>query len=71
MTMQSLSQIIGQAVIDNGFRSALLSDPNRALSQYHIEDNELRDIVSFRVTTIEQFAEQLIAWMNRHEVEGL
>nr|MBC7244867.1 hypothetical protein [Chloroflexota bacterium] len=69
MTTASLSQIIGTAVIDDGFRSALLSNPKRALAQFNLEANELRSIASIRANTIEQFAEQLIVWMNDHEPE--
>jgi hypothetical protein len=69
MTTASLSQIIGRAVIDDGFRSTLLSSPRTALAQFDLEASELRDIAAIRATTIEQFAEQLIVWMNRHELE--
>jgi hypothetical protein len=69
MTTASLSQIIGTAVIDDGFRSTLLKNPTRALAQFNLEANELRDIAAIRAATIEQFAEQLIVWMNEHEVE--
>jgi hypothetical protein len=64
-----LSQIIGTAVIDDGFRSTLLTNPRRALAQFDLEASELRGIASIRAATIEQFAEQLIVWMNEHEVE--
>jgi len=69
MTTASLSQIIGTAVIDDGFRSTLLNNPKRALAQFNLEANELRGIAAIRAATIEQFAEQLIVWMNEHEVE--
>lgn len=69
MTTTSLSQIIGTAVIDVGFRSTLLNNPRSALAQFNLNASELRDIASIRATTIEQFAEQLITWMNNHEVE--
>ncbi len=69
MTTASLSQIIGTAVIDVGFRSTLLSNPESALAQFSLDAHELRDIASIRASTIEQFAEQLIKWMNEHEVE--
>lgn len=69
MTTASLSQIIGTAIIDDGFRSTLLSNPKRALAQFNLEANELRSIASIRANTIEQFAEQLIVWMNDHEPE--
>jgi len=68
MTTACLSQIIGTAVIDDGFRSTLLANPRRALAQFDLEASELRDIASIKAATIEQFAEQLIAWMNEHEV---
>lgn len=69
MTTTSLSQIIGTAVIDDGFRSTLLSNPITALARFDLEANEMRDIAAIRATTIEQFAEQLIVWMNAHELE--
>lgn len=64
MTTACLSQIIGTAVIDDGFRTTLLSNPERALSQFNLEASDLRDISSIKASTIEQFAEQLISWMN-------
>jgi len=69
MTTASLSQIIGTALIDDGFRSALLSNPRIALARFDLEANEIKDIAAIRATTIEQFAEQLIVWMNAHELE--
>jgi hypothetical protein len=69
MTSACLSQIIGTAVVDGGFRSALLSNPNRALARFKLDSNELAGIASIRASTIEQFAEQLIVWMNDHSVD--
>jgi hypothetical protein len=69
MTTACLSQIIGTAVIDDGFRTTLLSNPESALSQFDLAASDLRDISSIRASTIEQFAEQLIAWMNEREFE--
>ena len=69
MTTASLSELIGTAVIDGGFRSILLSNPRTALARFDLEANEMRDIAAIRATTIEQFAEQLIVWMNGHELE--
>ena len=69
MTPACLSQIIGSAVIDGGFRSTLLNDPKRALAPFNLQANELHEIASIRATTIEQFAEQLIFWMNDGELQ--
>jgi len=69
MTTASLSQIIGTAVIDDGFRSTLLSNPKRALAQFDLEASELLNISSIRSSTLEQVAEQLITWMNKREIE--
>ncbi len=69
MTSACLSQIIGTAVIDGGFRSTLLSHPHRALARFKLDAKELADIASIRATTLEQFAEQLIVWMNDHCVD--
>jgi hypothetical protein len=69
MTTACLSQIIGTAIIDDSFRNTLLSNPKHALAQFDLEANELRDIASIQATTIEQFAEQLLVWMNRRQIE--
>ena len=69
MTKACLSQIIGTAVIDDGFRSRLLANPRSALAQFDLEAKDLVDISSIRAATIEQFAEQLISWMNEREFE--
>ena len=69
MTTACLSQIIGTAVIDGGFRSTLLNNPTRALAQFDLGADEVRDISALRATTIEQFAEKLIVWMNDRQLE--
>jgi hypothetical protein len=69
MTTACLSKIIGTAVIDDGFRNTLLSNPKSALAQFDLGADELKRISSIRAATIEQFAEQLIAWMNEREFE--
>jgi hypothetical protein len=69
MTEACLSQIIGTAVIDRGFRSMLLANPQSALAQFDLEAKDLSDISSIRASSIEQFAEKLIAWMNTRELE--
>lgn len=68
MTASSLSQIIGTAVIDGGFRRTLLSNPESALATFNLEANERRAISSIQASTIEQFAEQLFTWMNDREI---
>jgi hypothetical protein len=69
MTETCLSQIIGTAVIDDGFRSMLLANPKSALAQFDLEASDLSDISSIRANSIEQFAEKLIAWMNTRELK--
>ncbi len=71
MTSACLSQIIGTAVIDRGFQCTLLNSPERALAQFDLTANEVRDIVAIKATSIEQFAEQLISWMNGRDVDWL
>jgi hypothetical protein len=69
MTEACLSQIIGTAVIDDGFRSMLLANPQSALARFDLEASDLSDISSIRASSIEQFAEELIAWMNTRRLE--
>jgi 23S rRNA maturation mini-RNase III len=67
MTANCLSQIIGTAVIDDSFRRRLLSNPESALAQFDLEAKDRRAIATIQAATIEQFAEQLISWMNERE----
>lgn len=69
MTEACLSEIIGTAVIDRGFRSKLLANPQSALAQFNLEAQDLNDISSIRASSIEQFAEKLITWMNTRQLE--
>jgi hypothetical protein len=68
MTATCLSQIIGTAVIDDGFRATLLKNPESALAPFDLEANELRAITAIRASTLEQFAEGLVSWMNEREI---
>ncbi len=65
MTAKTLSTLIGTAVIDMNFRSALLSDPWAALSSFDLSREEKEAIAGIEANNIEQFAQQLARWIAR------
>ncbi len=62
MTHAALSQVIGTAVVDDGFRSVLLRNPGEALAQFNLASDELSALTRIHAHTLEQFAEQLVSW---------
>ncbi|HNT55419.1 MAG TPA: Os1348 family NHLP clan protein [Anaerolineaceae bacterium] len=41
MSIDSVQQVIGRAILDADFRQLLLSDPEAALSAFHLNDAEI------------------------------
>lgn len=68
MTHAALSQVLGTALIDDGFRRVLLRNPREALAPFDLESDELSALTRIRARTLEQFAEQLVVWFS--EAEG-
>jgi len=64
MTHASFSQVLGTALIDDGFRSVLLHNPREALAPFNLASDELSVLTRIQAQTIEQFAEQLVAWFS-------
>ena len=67
MTHASLSQVIGTALVDDGFRRVLLRNPREAVVQVGLASDELSALTQIRAHTLEQFAEQLVNWFSETE----
>ena len=65
MTHASLSQVLGTALIDDGFRSVLLRNPAEAVAPFHLASDEMRAVSEIRAQTLEQFAAQLVDWFSK------
>jgi len=70
VTHRGLSEVIGTALVDDGFRQALLRNPREAVAAFDLESEEVRVLASIRAHTLEQFAEQLASWLGEHEEGG-
>jgi hypothetical protein len=64
----ALSQVIGTALVDDGFRRVLLRNPREAVAPFNLASDELCALTRIRAQTLEQFAEQLVNWFS--EAEG-
>ncbi|MDI7274811.1 MAG: Franean1_4349 family RiPP [Anaerolineae bacterium] len=62
MTHAALSQVIGTALVDDGFRRVLLRNPKEALAPFDLASDELTALSRIRAHTLEQFAAQLVTW---------
>lgn len=62
MVHASLSQVLGTALIDDGFRRVLLRNPREAVAPFNLASDELSALAHIRAHTLEQFAEQLVDW---------
>ncbi len=67
MTHASFSQVLGTALIDDGFRRVLLHNPYEALAPFNLASDELSVLTRIQAQTLEQFAEQLVAWFAEGE----
>lgn len=67
MTHAALSQVIGTAVVDDGFRRVLLRNPREALASFNLASDELMALSRIRAHTLEQFAAQVVSWFSEAE----
>ncbi|MCL6431392.1 MAG: Franean1_4349 family RiPP [Anaerolineae bacterium] len=64
MTHAALSQVIGTALVDDGFRRVLLRNPREALASFNLASDELMALSRIRANTLEQFAAQVVTWFS-------
>ncbi len=66
MAYESLQAVVGTAVIDSGFRRALLNgSPRHVISTFNLSPKEIDAVMSIRADSLEQFAGQLDQWISR------
>ena len=63
MKHRGLSEVIGTALVDEGFCRALLENPGQAVASFDLACDELNALAHIRAQTLEQFAEQLATWL--------
>ncbi len=66
MAHEELQAVVGTAVIDSGFRKALLNGSRlRVISNFNLSHEELDVVMRIRADTLEQFAGQLDRWISQ------
>jgi len=66
MAYESLQAVVGTAVIDSGFRKALLNGSRRrVISAFNLTHEEVDAVMGIRADSLEQFAGQLDQWICR------
>lgn len=65
MIHRGLSEVIGTALVDDGFRRALLENPGEAVAPFDLASDEVSALTRIRAQTLEQFAEQLVTWLGK------
>lgn len=68
MAFEILQALVGTAVIDANFRTALLDGSRRlAVKNFGLTREEMDAVMSIRADTLEQFAGQLDQWITTHQ----
>lgn len=68
MAYESLQALVGTAVIDPGFRTALLNGTRRsALESFDLTIEEMNAVLAIRAETLAQFASQLHQWILKQQ----
>ena len=68
MAYESLQAVVGTAVIDSVFRSALLNGSRRsAVENFDLTQEETNAVMAIRAETLAQFAAQLHQWILRQQ----
>ena len=66
MAYEGLQAVIGTAVIDSGFRKALLDGSRqRVISNFGLSNEEVAVVMGIRAESLEQFAGQVDQWISR------
>ncbi len=66
MAYKSLQAVIGTAVIDAGFRKALLNGSRqRVIQSFDLTREETAAVMAIRADSLEQFAGQLDQWITQ------
>jgi hypothetical protein len=64
MSLETLNQIFGEAIINASFCRALLTDPGAAVRDYELGAEELEVLSSIRAGSVDNLAQQIIAGLD-------
>jgi len=68
MAFEMLQAVVGTAVIDADFRTAILNGSrHRAIARFELSHEERDAVMSIHADTLEQFAGQLDQWIMKQE----
>jgi hypothetical protein len=70
MVHRGVSEVIGTALVDDGFRQALLQNPGKAVVPFNLASEEVYALSRIRAQTLEQFAEQVVTWLGEADDTG-
>ena len=70
MSQDAVSQIIGRAVIDSEFRETLFSNPEQALEDYNLTDDEKESLKNLKREDLEDFSTKLDSRITKRAWRG-
>lgn len=70
MSQESVSQVIGRAVVDDGFRTLLFSNPDQALQGYDLTGAELEALKNLKQEDLEDFSTKLDSRITKRAWRG-
>jgi hypothetical protein len=68
MVQDAVSQIIGRAVTDPEFRDLLFSNPEQALQDYELSDDEVEALKNLKQEDLEDFSAKLGSRLTKRRV---
>jgi hypothetical protein len=70
MSQDAVSQIIGRAVTDADFRETLFSNPEQALEDYDLTDDEQEALKNLKQEDLEDFSTKLDSRITKRAWRG-
>jgi hypothetical protein len=70
VSQESVSQIIGRAVVDDAFRNLLFSNPDQALQGYDLTGDEVEALKDLKQEDLEDFSTKLDARITKRAWRG-
>jgi len=70
MSQDTISQIIGRAVTDADFRETLFSNPEQALEDYNLTDDEREALKNLKQEDLEDFSTKLDSRITKRAWRG-
>jgi len=70
MSQDTISQIIGRAVTDAEFRKTLFSNPEQALEDYSLTDDEKEALTNLKQEDLEDFSTKLDSRITKRAWRG-